>query len=379
MATPIKLMGAYELYNTVNTDSSKAYSVNKIATEIINDNDMVFAEEDGALYTYRAITYDYGVSADNVLIIKPDNEGGGFKRWKLMDIYADGLHTNSIAGIGGDIGVSSNVNITETLSASHITTPDLSSIVANLDTINTDVLNADTFNMNTGFIESMTVLTENVSASNVNNLIVSTANVTNLTVSTEVVATSTITNANISTLTNTVSGQEPINARHITTKNYVDTVVSAGIPVGTIVAWPNQTVPAGWVACEGASVLRSGPYANLFAAIGTRYGSADVSRFNIPNYVGYFLRGWGSIVSTVDPDKSSRTGLGPGISGDMVGTYQTDQYKSHTHTYATYTNLLVQSGSSTPCWYGSQSVASGASGGNETRSKNVYVMWIIKI
>ena len=40
----------------------------------------------------------------------------------------------------------------------------------------------------------------------------------------------------------------------------------------------------GWLVCNGASLLRSGKYANLFAALGTAYGAADGTHFSLPDH-----------------------------------------------------------------------------------------------
>ena len=41
---------------------------------------------------------------------------------------------------------------------------------------------------------------------------------------------------------------------------------------GLIIMYDNSTAPTGWVLCDGASYLRTGAYAALFAAIGTMWG-----------------------------------------------------------------------------------------------------------
>jgi len=48
-------------------------------------------------------------------------------------------------------------------------------------------------------------------------------------------------------------------------------------------AGPIANIPAGYLLCNGASLLRSS-YAALFSAIGTIYGAADGTHFNIPDY-----------------------------------------------------------------------------------------------
>jgi microcystin-dependent protein len=53
------------------------------------------------------------------------------------------------------------------------------------------------------------------------------------------------------------------------------------------------TVPGGWLSCNGASLLRAS-YADLFAAIGTTYGTADGTHFNVPDMRGAVPAGWWS-------------------------------------------------------------------------------------
>lgn len=54
-------------------------------------------------------------------------------------------------------------------------------------------------------------------------------------------------------------------------------------PVGTIAMYPTDTTPAKWLKCAGASLLRA-DYPDLFAVIGTTYGAADGTHFNLPNW-----------------------------------------------------------------------------------------------
>ncbi|WP_418955093.1 phage tail protein [Sutterella wadsworthensis] len=76
--------------------------------------------------------------------------------------------------------------------------------------------------------------------------------------------------------------------------------VSAGNPSGTIIAFAGSTVPEGYLLCNGANVSRT-TYANLFAAIGTAWGSGDGSTtFTLPNFSGRFLEGTTSAGSVGD-------------------------------------------------------------------------------
>ncbi|MDD5431009.1 MAG: tail fiber protein [Candidatus Pacebacteria bacterium] len=64
------------------------------------------------------------------------------------------------------------------------------------------------------------------------------------------------------------------------------TTAPAAVPIGTVATYASSTPPTGWLNADGSSLLRAGTYANLFAVIGTTYGSADGSHFYIPNLTG---------------------------------------------------------------------------------------------
>lgn len=61
-----------------------------------------------------------------------------------------------------------------------------------------------------------------------------------------------------------------------------------GAAIGTIQVWPGaaETIPTGWLRCDGSAVSRT-EYATLFSIIGTTYGVGDGSTtFNLPNFKG---------------------------------------------------------------------------------------------
>ena len=88
--------------------------------------------------------------------------------------------------------------------------------------------------------------------------------------------------------------------------------LAAGVAIsaGTIAYLGMSTAPTGWLKANGAAISRS-TYADLFAAIGTTYGSGDGSTtFNIPDLRGEFQRGWDD---------------GRGVDGGRgLGSYQAD-------------------------------------------------------
>jgi microcystin-dependent protein len=151
------------------------------------------------------------------------------------------------------------------------------------------------------------------------------------------------------------------------------------VPTGAEMLWPTETAPSGWLEENGASLSRT-TYATLFAVIGTMYGTADASHFNLPDSRGKFPRVWDH-AAAIDPDRATRTA--PSVTGatltagDHVGTEQAEAFKSHTHS----TDLGVPSASPTASgayYVASASGTSGATGGNETRPVNMYRMMIIK-
>ena len=152
-------------------------------------------------------------------------------------------------------------------------------------------------------------------------------------------------------------------------------------PPGSIIAFGGTNIPSGWLLCDGQSVSRA-TYGRLFSAISTNWGSANASSFNLPDLRGLFLRGRDGGLGR-DPDRSARTASGTGgATGDFVGSFQSDAFRSHTHTWThglqgddqgsggSYDEYTRISGSSTD--------SIQATGGNETRPINAYVNYIIK-
>lgn len=186
-----------------------------------------------------------------------------------------------------------------------------------------------------------------------------------------------------------------------------NTQLAAGLGLvfsGCIVAGGNTAAPSGWLLCDGTSYLRA-DYPTLFTAIGTAYGAADGTHFNVPAGQGYFLRGV-SGESNNDPDKNARTAQFPGgNTGNKVGSEQASTFQSHshtasvtdpghTHTYATN----IGGGTANPPLINPGSVGSGgnttyttasrvsgvsvsnsnAGSSSETRPLNLYVNYFIK-
>ena len=175
------------------------------------------------------------------------------------------------------------------------------------------------------------------------------------------------------------------------------------VPTGAIMAWPTESIPSGWLKCQGQAVARS-TYSDLFSALGVIYGAGDgSSTFNLPDYRGEFLRGRAE-GSANDPDRGSRTNRGDGNGGDNVGTKQDYAILNHSHgnnsgggqnhgynNNSNNTGTFSKSGhgySANQCHsyeivhsmsYGTNYAnVNGHVTSNEVRPRNVYVHWIIK-
>jgi microcystin-dependent protein len=163
---------------------------------------------------------------------------------------------------------------------------------------------------------------------------------------------------------------------------WASTAPAGGVPVGTEALWPTNTPPTGWLQENGASLSRTGTYAALFAVIGTTYGTANGSSFNLPDARGRFVRVWNNGAG-IDPDAGSRTipaTSGATMSaGDNVGTNQAQDVISHTHLIPG-ANAGVGSGSGgfPLAARNDSNIFTGAYGGSETRPVNTYRMMIIK-
>lgn len=89
------------------------------------------------------------------------------------------------------------------------------------------------------------------------------------------------------------------------------------VEVGKIDMFAMATAPAGWVACDGQTLARVGQFADLFAVIGTTWGTGagDGLTFSAPDLRSYFPR-----------HRDSNTLL-----ANTVGTKKAPKNLAHTH------------------------------------------------
>ena len=164
---------------------------------------------------------------------------------------------------------------------------------------------------------------------------------------------------------------------------------SASGPVGEIIALGTDVAPKNFLYCDGSAISRS-VYSELFAEIGTNFGSGDGSTtFNLPDLRGQFLRGQDDGAG-VDPDAGSRTANNSGgNTGDNVGSEQ-DDVADLAYPYGDFgtgvgpggTNSITPSIVISDDQVSPSGLATGVNAANaaatETRPKNVNVRYYIR-
>lgn len=76
-------------------------------------------------------------------------------------------------------------------------------------------------------------------------------------------------------------------------------IQNSSLPIGSYIQFAGSQAPSGFLVCNGGAISRT-TYANLFAVIGTTYGSGDGSTtFNLPNLTDRFLQGDTRFIGTV--------------------------------------------------------------------------------
>lgn len=150
----------------------------------------------------------------------------------------------------------------------------------------------------------------------------------------------------------------------------------ANWPVGTILGQAGDTIPAGWLACDGALVSRA-TYAALFAEIGEAYGAGDGSTtFQLPDGRGTVMAGSGQAFSG-----GTNWPVGT-LSGTERVTLSAAEMPTHTHDLA-YGGYLIDTGNAGPMQFGSGAALTGGptptgSAGSGASHANVQPTQFIK-
>ena len=178
----------------------------------------------------------------------------------------------------------------------------------------------------------------------------------------------------IAQLGNATTASDAVNKSQLDeAKQQVMSGVNSTFLVGDIKCSALQIDHNNWLLCNGRAVSRSS-YADLFAAIGTAFGSGDGSTtFNLPDCRGVVVRG-------VDNGR----GLD---SNRKLGSYQEDQLQTHNHGLPGAQSQCAGGGRIIGIYYASDSAegsnfkTSGAASGrtgSETRMKNIALNYFIK-
>lgn len=144
------------------------------------------------------------------------------------------------------------------------------------------------------------------------------------------------------------------------------------MPTGAVFHFAALFPPAGYLVCDGTIVPFgvgtvqgiTADFSALFSILGSNYGSAG----QLPDLRGEFIRGWDN---------------GRGVdSGRTFGSFQADDFESHTHTSRADNNNQNGStgiaGGDGTGFAGFFSGRLGSTGGTETRPRNVALLPCIK-
>lgn len=108
--------------------------------------------------------------------------------------------------------------------------------------------------------------------------------------------------------------------------------INALPPAGAIFDYGGTSAPAGYLLCDGASLLRA-TYPALFTAIGTTFGAADGTHFNVPDMRGRTTVGLDNMGGSDAGRLSVANTLG-GAGGTQTHTLTTSEIPAHSHPQA---------------------------------------------
>lgn len=156
------------------------------------------------------------------------------------------------------------------------------------------------------------------------------------------------------------------------TKDQIAAMIAqaSALPVGSVIAFPVNKVAPGFLELDG-SVKSAAAYPDLATFLGGVFNKGDegAGNFRLPESRGEFLRGWDH---------------GRGVdAGRAVSSYQLDMLKSHAHEYSPMRGSGVVNSVSSKISAQSDANAdngatTAATGGVETRPRNLAVIWCIK-
>ena len=158
------------------------------------------------------------------------------------------------------------------------------------------------------------------------------------------------------------------------------------VPVGTVSAFVGSAAPSGWIKANGAVVSNTGIYQALSNLLYVGNGLNATASFGykctsnttpattrstsgsfivLPDLRGYFVRGLGTNAN--------------GTASVSYGSIQADEFKSHSHTYSKI-SLITNGERDNNQQAGDEYATTNTSavGGDETRPKNIPLLYCIK-
>lgn len=120
-------------------------------------------------------------------------------------------------------------------------------------------------------------------------------------------------------------------------------IVATRAPVGTVLWYASQTVPGGYLLCDGSAVSRT-DYAALFKVIGTKFGVGDGSTtFALPDLRASFIRGAGTnngySATFAQKQEATTVGYRGNQYGSMIGRPQNPDKTSSVQELFAQTNV----------------------------------------
>ena len=132
------------------------------------------------------------------------------------------------------------------------------------------------------------------------------------------------------------------------------TTATVDTAIGMVAPFAMDSVPTGWLHCDGSEVSRD-TYSLLYSKVGDTYGVGDGSTtFNLPDLQDEFIRGSSDTLA--------------------VGNKQDDEFKAHSHVNG---GSGTSGGGSYGALAGSAKLATSIEGGEETRPRNVAMLYCI--
>jgi microcystin-dependent protein len=153
-------------------------------------------------------------------------------------------------------------------------------------------------------------------------------------------------------------------------------LLSAGVPTGSVNAFAGAAAPAGWLICNGAAVSRT-TYVALFSVLASTYGAGDGSTtFNLPD-----MRGRAPIGAGTGSGLSART-LAAKM-GEENHVLSVAELASHSHDLPLATGsglvwVLTSPGGSMSGSYGITSGNAGSGSGHNNMPPSIALNYIVK-